>query len=230
MKKKIMMILSLILITNLFITLVGCTSIQEENNKVNVYNLDIDLKTSERLAKSVMTSNLKENGFYLTYDKEVDFDDNSVFYDGSYYRYLIEDKEIALESALLVNKETGVVTVCYPDDTYKQVRDDDTFELDDSIWQGNYWKELSEEEVEGNCYSILSVSELDNNLYISLDAYFGHGGLKLKMNCKLSDSKIANYKDEYKEIEFILTDENTIECNVLQGDNDIVEALQGVFN
>lgn len=229
MMKRIMKILSLILITNLFITLVGCTSKQEES-KVDINSLDVDLTVSKQLAESVMTSNLKDNGFHLIYDKEVKFDDNSVFYDGSYYRYLIEDKEIALESALLVNKETGVVTVCYPDDTYKQIRDDDTFELDDSIWQGNYWKELSEEEVEGNCYSILSVSELDNNLYISLDAYFGHGGLKLKMNCELLDDRTAIYKDIYKEIEFILTDENTIECNVLQGDNDIVEALQGVFN
>lgn len=230
MKKRIMKLLSLILITNLFIVLVGCTSIQEENNKVNVNSLNVDLKTSEKLAESVMTSNLNENGFYLIYDREVDFDDNSVFYDGSYYRYLIEDKEIALEAALLVNKETGVVTICYPDNTYEQVRDSDIFELKEPIWQGNYWKELSEEEIDGNCYSILAVSKLRNQLFISLDAYFGHGGLKLKMNCELLDDRTAIYKDTYKEIEFILTDDNTIKCNVLQGDNDIVEALQGVFN
>lgn len=100
MMKRIMKILSLILITNLFITLVGCTSKQEES-KVDINSLDVDLTVSKQLAESVMPSNLKDNGFHLIYDKEVKFDDNSVFYDGFYYRYLIEDKEIALESALL---------------------------------------------------------------------------------------------------------------------------------
>ena len=180
------------------------------------------------MVNSILPKNLVEENFKAVFENEVNFKDYTTFYTGTYYKFILKNENTTLEPFLLVNKSSGVVTVCYSDNVV-QVRKDILLNPNkELIWQGNYWKEL-DEETPDNSYSILTVAkESENTLFITLDAYFGHGGLKFQINSVL-ENNISRYSDENMELEFILNEDNSITCNVLKGSDDIIEALQGKF-
>lgn len=183
---------------------------------------------AEKIVTNLLPKDLEEKGFHIIFDREVNFNDITTFSDGPYYRFLIEDEYIALESAFLVNMETGVTTVCYPDDTMFQVRDEFTYE--NPIWDGNYWADLTDDELNANCYDILTISSVEREkLYVTLDAYFGHGALKQTFDFDVYENT-AIFENESFKIELTLLDDNTIQSKVEKGSDDIKQALDRIFN
>lgn len=183
---------------------------------------------AEEIVTNLLPKELEEKGYHIIFDREVNFNDITSFSDGPYYRFLIEDDYIALESAFLVNMETGVATVCYPDDTMYQVRDEFTYEK--PIWDGNYWADLTDDELNANCYDILTVSSIEEGkLYVTLDAYFGHGALKQTFDFDVLENTAVFENDSLK-IELTLLNNNTIQSKVEKGSDDIKQALDRVFN
>ena len=233
MKQKLLILL---IMSNIFLILTSCGSnktivdsdiVQSKNTILNEENR-YTVESATLLVNSILPKNLVEENFKAVFENEVNFKDYTTFYTGTYYKFILKNEKTTLEPFLLGNKSSGVVTVCYSDDVV-QVREDILLNPNkELIWQGNYWKEL-DEETPDNSYSILTVAkESENSLFITLDAYFGHGGLKFQINSVL-ENNISRYSDENMELEFILNEDNSITCNVLKGSDDIIEALQGKF-
>ena len=84
-----------------------------------------------------MTDELKADGFRIVYDREVEIS-RIEYKNPIFYRFLIEDDFIALETAILINKETGSPLICYPDDTYVSVNDEELFKSNRPFWFGSY--------------------------------------------------------------------------------------------
>jgi hypothetical protein len=188
-----------ILIINSFTILGGCAGHENlDTNEVsnielngkedlendNVYTLperEFTPAEAEVIANEVLTDNFREHNFNVIFDREIMFEPLNFFNEDVFYRFLIEDSEIALESAILVNKRTGAPYICYPDDTYKHVRDDVDFERDTPFWYGSYGK--TDVEID-NHFTTLTVSKSDKGddyLYVTVYAYHGHTSNDIKV-------------------------------------------------
>lgn len=190
------------------------------------------LETAEKIVNRLLPQSLKDKGYHIVYDREVEFNDYTTFAEDDFYRFLIEDSQIALESAFLVNKETGVAIICYPDDTFNQARSDSFLVYDESIWQGTYWKDLSEELENSNYYTVFSVAQSEDDcIFVSVDSYYGHGSMKMHFvaNIDSENKNKANVTTDYYDIDLLLNDDNTISVTVNKGEPDVLEALDGLM-
>lgn len=203
----------------------------EISNSENVYTLserEFTPAEAEVIANEVLTDNFREHNFHIIFDREVVFEPLNFFNEDVFYRFLIEDSEIALESAILVNKRTGAPYICYPDDTYKHVRDDVDFERDTPFWYGSYGK--TDIEID-NHFTTLTVSKSDKGddyLYVTVYAYHGQGAVKMRFDAKLEENK-AVYSSEYEKVEIVLNSDNTLSVNIT-GDEELITILQGNYS
>ena len=184
---------------------------------------------AENIANIVLTDEYINSGYFVIFDKEVSFEKYNYFREDMFYRFLIQNEQNAIEPAIYINKRTGVPIICYPDDSYSQVRKDLNFKPNSLIWYGDYFKTEWEWD---NCYSRLSIStsELgDNYLYMSVDSYFGRGSYRMAFDAELVNENKAVYKCLNGDIiEFNLNENNTI-STVVTGDEDLKLALSGDF-
>lgn len=190
------------------------------------------LETAEKIANRLLPQSLKDDGYHIVYDREVEFNDYSTFAEDDFYRFLIEDEYIALESAFLINKETGVGIICYPDDTFNQARSDSVIKYEKPIWQGTYWKKLSDDLVNSNYYTVFSVAQSEEDtIFVSIDSYYGHGSMQMHFvaNIDNENKNKANVKTDYYDIDLELNGDNTINVIINDGDNNVREALEGLM-
>ena len=249
MKKSriLTLLMTSILIINSFTILGGCASREIiENNNINIESNNSEDKVgssenlyslsdreftpaeAEVIANEVLTDNFRNNGFHIVFDREIMFEPLNFFNEDVFYRFLIEDSEIALEPAIIVNKRTGVPYICYPDDTYKQVRDDLDFQRDGVFWYGSYG---NADVVIDNHFTTLSISKSDKGddyLYMTVYAYHGQGAMKMRFHAKL-EGNTAIYTSEYERIEVVLNSDNTLSVSIT-GDDSLIEVLQGNYN
>lgn len=228
-----------ILIINIVLILVGCTKGVELENLEIVDKSDIitteekenilyySVEDAERIASSLLTVELKESGFDVAFDREVEIS-RIEYKNPIFYRFLIEDDFIALETAILINKETGSPLIAYPDDTYISVNEEELFISNRPIWYGSYGKK----DTPDNYYTILTVSQSlneSNHLYIVMNSYFGAGNCIMKFDAEMVEPNLAVYYNETEKIEIRLNDDNTLNVSVETEDTELFEMLNGEF-
>lgn len=223
--------------------LLGCTDTNatkeiENSTDINVENniestkIDNDIlyyskEDAETIAQTLLTSELKEDGFRIIYDREVEIS-RIEYKNPTFYRFLIEDDFIALETAILINKETGSPLICYPDDTYVSVNDEELFKSNRPFWFGSYGKV----EAPDNHYTVLTISqslEDENSLYFVMNSYYGAGVCVMKFNATFVDENKVIYENNEEKIEIVLNNDNTLTVNVESEDLELIEMLDGKF-
>lgn len=227
LKKKFLMKWLTVNFVLICILLSGC----REEPPMIVENNDIVLRQgySVEIAEKLVTNVLEKanKNFSVKYLEEVDFNDYTDMYWGKYYKFNLIENDSILDNFLLVNKESGIILSCNIDGTYKQIKDDKNYN-NGLMWQGHYYKKLDDSFPE-NSYTIISIAQEDDyNLHITTNSFFGAGEYKMVMDCVVEDNK-AIFENEYMTVEFILNEDNTITCNVLNGDEDVVNALNGLL-
>lgn len=219
-----------ILASNLIVLCVLLTGCVEEPPMV-IENEDIPIVRdySVEIAEQLVANTLKQTNKTCSYfyDSEVVFNDYTDMYWGKYYKFNLIENEEVLDNYLLVNKQTGVILSCYLDGSYEQIKDDSNYN-DSAMWQGHYYKKLDDSFPE-NSYTIISIAQEDDyNLHITTNSFFGAGEYKMVMDC-LIDGNDAVFENEYMTVKFVLNEDNTIQCTVLDGDEDVVNALDGLL-
>ena len=86
----------------------------------------------------ILSEELKTQNYKIVFDSEVEFEEYNFFRDDLFYRFIIQSESNIKEYSIYVNKRTGVPIVYYPDNTYKQVRDDNNLSSKKLLWIGDY--------------------------------------------------------------------------------------------
>lgn len=203
---------------------------EEEAEKVNISGEKLfTLSEAEYIANLILSEELKTQNYKIVFDSEVEFEEYNFFRDDLFYRFIIQAESNIKEYSIYVNKRTGVPIVYYPDNTYKQVRDDNNLSSKKLLWIGDYFKTEWDWD---NCYSRLSVSSSklgEDYLYIGVDSYFGRGSYRLHFDAQIvSENKAVYVFDDGSSVEFNLNSDNTI-STVVNGDEGLMLALGGNF-
>ena len=228
--KKTKSLILWILTANLVFILLGCTNTnatKEIETNIETGVLLYSQEDAKMVARSLLTTELKDDGFDIVFDKEVELS-RIEYRNPFFYRFLIEDEHIALETAILINKETGSPLICYPDDTYVSVNDEELFASNRPFWYGSYGKV----EAPDNFYTVLTVTKSlkeENSLYIVTNSYFGAGTCVMKMDAKLVEKNKAVCELEDGVIEIVLNNDNSLIVNVESEDLELKEMLHGNF-
>ena len=215
--------------TNAIKEIENSTSTNIENNIEDTKNniLYYSKEDAEVVAQTLLTDELKAAGFRIVYDREVEIS-RIEYKNPIFYRFLIEDDFIALETAILINKETGSPLICYPDDTYVSVNDEELFKSNRPFWFGSYGKV----EAPDNHYTVLTISKSlkdENSLYFVMNSYYGAGVCIMKFDATFVDENKVVYENDKEKIEIILNNDNTLTVNVESEDLELIEMLNGKF-
>lgn len=233
-----------ILIINVIFSLTGCSSVKS-NNVDNTEKMIVEPKTvkdegenyfgepyysvedAKVVAELLLTEELKTNGYYISFDKEVEIV-RMGYRNPTFYRFLIEDEYVTLETAILINKETGSPLICYPDDTYLSVHKEELFKSSKPIWYGGYGKK----DAPDNYFTVLTISksmDKENYLYVVTNSFYGAGGCMQKFDFELVTPNLAVYQKGDTTITMILNSDNTLTVEVDSTDAELVEMIDGDF-